>query len=234
VHLHLPDLPRPRIRPPRLTLTLCVTLTLILLPALPPSTPASAHALFTDFVQHQLKLTVGPDHVDLVLDLTFFERPSETERRRMDTNGDDQLQRSELETYIRSLSSQWQDRIRLSVGDRALSLIPLHAPEVDLLGDPRVGWTHHRLRLTFFCPAPPDLGPKTMVQVEDNTWPEWPALLAIDGLGQPGYRVKSLPLDNPLKPALEPDETRSVSFLVQRTPATGPEPTTAACESPKP
>ncbi len=37
---------------------------------------AAAHDLFAAYVQHSVHLTVGARHIDLTLDLTFFEEPS--------------------------------------------------------------------------------------------------------------------------------------------------------------
>jgi hypothetical protein len=176
---------------------------------------AKGHDLFTDFVQHDLELTVGQKHLDLTVTLTFFERPSESERLLMDGDRDGRIRRREVEEYLAGLSQRLTGLVRLRLGDERLGLVPLYAPELDLLGDERVGWTHHQLKLFYFCAVPPDLGPKDGLVVEDAVWPDWPALVRIRAVGQGEYEVRAEPPADPLCAPLESDRTRVLNVSIQ-------------------
>ncbi len=64
------------------------------------STPgASAHDVYTAYIQHRVHLSVGANHLDVTVDLTFFEEWSARERGRIDADGDGQVGRSETQSY---------------------------------------------------------------------------------------------------------------------------------------
>ena len=76
-----------------------IPLMLVIFAASPPRT-ALAHDLFTAYIQHGVHLSVGAKHVDLTLDLTFFEEWSAKERLAMDTNNNGRISRSEVDAYV--------------------------------------------------------------------------------------------------------------------------------------
>jgi hypothetical protein len=145
---------------------------------------AAAHDLFTNYVQHSVHLTVGASYCDLELDLTFFEEWSTRERAAMDADGNGRITRSEVESYVKRLAPELARQVKLGVAGRELALVPLYAPEVDLLGSDRVGPAHHRLRLFFFVPTPTPLHADDEIVVEDLLWPEARALGVLEAEGR--------------------------------------------------
>ena len=62
---------------------------------------ARAHDILGSFVQHTVHLAVGAQHLDVTLDLTFFEEWSARERKAMDADGSGVITRSEQEAYLK-------------------------------------------------------------------------------------------------------------------------------------
>jgi hypothetical protein len=173
---------------------------------LPPE--ASAHDFFTAYIQHQVQLTVGAQHLDLTVDLTFFEEWSARERRQMDANGDGRITHAELDSYLKKLAPELARQVRVRVAGRELALASLYEPEVDLLGNDKVGPGHHRLRLLFFAPTPPGLRATDAIVIEDRLWPEANALTTLQAEGHDGCALEpEMPSDPDLAPA-RPGEAR--------------------------
>ena len=147
---------------------------------------AVAHDLFTAFIQHSVHLTVGTRHVDLTLDLTFFEEWSARERLVMDTNADGKITGVEREAYLRKLAPELAKQVKLRFAARELALAPLYDPEVDLLGNDKAIPGHHRLRLFFFAPTPEKLYAKDEFVIEDRLWPEAKMLATAAAEGSDG------------------------------------------------
>jgi len=145
---------------------------------------ATAHDLFAAYVQHNVRLTVGARHIDLTLDLTFFEEPSLRERAVMDADANGHITRSELESYVRKLAPQLARQVVLRVASQEVPLVPLYDPEIDLLGNDRVGPAHHRLRLFFFAPTATALRTDTDIVVDDLLWPDTKALGTLQAEGR--------------------------------------------------
>src|SRR5688572_18016552 len=93
-----------------------------------------AHDAFAEYVWHRVEIAAGTRQVDVTLKLTFFEEWSERERRQMDADRDGAISRSEVESYSANLTEGMKSRVTLTVAGQRLALIPLYAPEVDLLG----------------------------------------------------------------------------------------------------
>ena len=169
---------------------------------------AAAHDLFAAYVQHCVHLTVGARYIDLTLDLTFFEQPSLRERAVMDADANGHITRSELESYVRRLAPQLAEQVVLHVASQEVPLVPLYDPEVDLLGNAKVGPAHHRLRVFFFAPTPAALQADTDIVVEDLLWPETKALGTLEAEGRDGCTLQP---ETPSDPAFAPasgDEAR--------------------------
>lgn len=176
-------------RPDRLLL---VAMSFALLPA------ASAHDVFTNYVQHAAKLVVGARHVDLTLELTFFEEWSARERRVMDRDGNGRISRAEVESYLKQLAPKLSVPVTVRVAGRELELVPLYEPELELLANDEAGFGHHRLRLFFFAPTPANLCAKDEIVVEDRLWPEARFLGTTQAEGRDGCKLSdevSLKLD---------------------------------------
>jgi hypothetical protein len=168
-------------------------------PGLLPDAPA--HDLFTAYVQHSIRLTVGARHIDLTLDLTFFEEPSARERAVMDADANGKITRSELGAYVRNLAPRLAEQVALRVAGQEVPLMPLYDPEIDLLGNDSVGLTHHRLRLFFFAPTPAALREGADLTIEDRLWPDTKALGTLEAEGRDRC---SLQPQKPTDPAFAP------------------------------
>lgn len=180
---------------------------------------AAAHDLFTNYVQHSVHLTVGARHLDLTLDLTFFEAWSARERRTMDADANGRIARSELESYLKQRAPQLSRQVKLRVAGRELPLAPLYDPEVDLMANDKIGPGHHRLRLFFFAPTPPTLRADDELVVEDRLWPEAKVLGTVEAEGRDGC---TLTTDISIKPGLasaRPDEAQLFTFRCLKPPA---------------
>ena len=158
---------------------------------------AAAHDLLAAYVQHSVHLTVGARHIDLTLDVTFFEEPSLRERVVMDADANGRITRSELESYVRRLAPELAEQVDLRLAGQDLPLIPLYSPEVDLLGNDKVGPAHHRLRLFFFAPTPTELGADAEIVVEDRLWPETKALGTLQAEGRDGCVLETEKTSDP-------------------------------------
>jgi hypothetical protein len=177
-----------------------------------------SHELFAAYVQHRVILSVGARHVDVTVHLTFFEEASEHERAHMDSDRDGRVSGDELRSYAQRLEREAGDAVALRVGGRAVSLIPLVAPEVDLLGHDQVGRGHHRLTLRWFVPTPEDMAAGMQLVVENRLWPGSRALGMIQVEGRDGFGIEAESKSDPVYPPLRPGETRTFGVRVMRVP----------------
>lgn len=162
--------------------------------------------------------------MDVTVQLTFFEEGSEHERQHMDTNGDNQLSRAETEAYLRQLEPYLAEAVTLRVAGEPVRLVPLREPELDLLGDRRVGRAHHRLTLFFFAPTPTNLAAGTEVLVLDRLWPGTRALATLQVEGKDGCRVEPGSFDAAVLPPARPGQARPFKARVVAPPTNGPAP----------
>jgi hypothetical protein len=170
----------------------------------PPS--ATAHDLFTAYVQHSVRLAVGAKHVDLTLDLTFFEEWSARERQAMDTDADGRIARSEVESYLKKLAPGLARQVKLRVAGREVPLALLYDPELDLLGNDKAIPGHHRLRLFFFAPTPAALRANDEFVIEDRLWPEAKMLATVAAEGRDGGAFEAEQPGDTVFAALRPGE----------------------------
>lgn len=181
--------------------------------------PATAHDLFTNYVQHGLNLTVGAQHLDLTLDLTFFEEWSAHERHRMDADGNGRIVQQEVAAYLKQLAPKLSGQVKLRVAGRELPLLPLYDPEIDLLAKDQTGPGHHRLRLFFFAPTPPTLRADDELLVEDHLWPEAKFLATVQTEGHDGCTLTTEIKVKPRLSPARPDEARWFRFRCLKPPA---------------
>ena len=179
---------------------------------------AVGHDLFTAYVQHGVHLTVGARHVDLTLDLTFFEEWSARERLAMDTDGNGRISRREVETYVKQLAPRISRQMKLRVAGRELDLAPLYDPEVDLLANDKVGPGHHRLRLFFFAATPAGMQAGDEIVVEDSLWPKAKAIGTLQAEGRDGATIETKEIDDLVLASARPDEARLFKFRCLKPP----------------
>ena len=208
IHQALPG--RRRMARPTRLLQLAI---LLLLPA-----AATAHELFTNYVQHSAQLVVGARHIDLTLDLTFFEEWSARERRAMDADNNGRITRPELESYLKQRAPQLAGPVTLRVAGQELQLVPLYDPEVDLLANEQTGPGHHRLRLFFFAPTPTTLRAEDEIVVHDRFWPEAKFLGTTQAEGRDGCQVSTEISIQPGFSSEKPDRKRCFQFRCVKAP----------------
>jgi hypothetical protein len=183
---------------------------------------ARAHDRLGSFVQHNVHVAVGAQHLDVTLDLTFFEEWSARERKAMDADGNGVITRSEQEAYLRRIEADTCKQVKLFVSGREVSLASLYPPEIDLLANNRVGPAHHRLRLVIFVTTPASLRAGDEIVVEDRLWPLANILVTPQAEGRDGSRlVTGRPADADSLPG-KADPSRRITFKCLQPPSTKP------------
>jgi hypothetical protein len=173
-------------------------------------------------VQHAIYLTAGAQHMDVALDLTFFEEWSKRECQAMDTDGNGAITRPEQEAYLKRIGADMCNQVKLLVARRELPLALLYSPEIELLANNRVGPAHHRLRLFFFVTTPATLRPGDEIILEDALWPQAKPLATIAVEGQDGFVLKAVDAKTPAFPPARPGEARVFKAQCQKAPAIKP------------
>ena len=179
---------------------------------------AAAHDLFTNYVQHSVHLTVGARYLDLTLELTFFEEWSARERQTMDADANGNITRAERESYLKKRAPQLSRQLKLRVAGRELPLVSLYDPEMDLLGNEKVGPGHHRLRLFFFAPTPTSLRAGDEIVVEDGLWPDAKVLGTVQVEGRNGCVLTTEISAHAGLASAQLDETRRFKFRCLKPP----------------
>lgn len=150
---------------------------------------AFGHAEYMTFIQHRADVTVGVENIDVVIELTFFEVRSMAERRRMDANHDGRITDAERDAYAARLVDVVHGAVSMRVDGRALDVIPLYDPQVDLLGVDQIAPTHHVLRLCLFARTPAWLRAGSRIELSDGLWSRVPALRMQTGRGEDGIQI---------------------------------------------
>lgn len=167
----------------------------------------SAHPLLGNCVQHRIFLTVDPVNIDIEIELTFTDTRAMAERHRMDADHDWTISPEEARLYARALESTQADGFTLSIDGRPVRLIPLYAPEIDLLSVPQMAPASLVVRLFYFAPTPSFLKAGSDFTFTNRLWPDAPAMLAMTVAGEGGVRITTTPTD-PLIPAGPVDSSR--------------------------
>jgi hypothetical protein len=166
----------------------------------------AAHGILAAYIQHGVHLKVDGRHIDLTLDLTFFEGPSARERALMDADANGRITRSEVDAYLKKLSPALFTQVKLRVAGREVPLVPLYDPEIDLFNEQTTALAHHRLRLYFFAVTPAGLRTGDEILVEDQLWPDSKSFGTPQAEGGDGCSLvpeNSVRASSALKPALE-------------------------------
>ena len=175
----------------------------------------------------RVAVTVGQQHVDVAVQLTFFEDGSEHERGHMDRDADGRVDRQEAAAYLAAKAGPLERSVRLRIAGQPVTLTTLFPAELDLLGNEQVGRGHHRLTLHFFARTPSQLTEGTELVVEDRLWPEVRALAALQVEGRDGCQIDPLPAADALLPPAPPGEAREFKARLRtppKTPAGNPTP----------
>lgn len=165
-----------------------------------------AHDEFERFVQHRVTVEVKSGHLDITVELTFFETWSGTERAAMDADRDGRITPTETAAYAKALGARLAGSVEATLEGRPLPVLALRDPEVDLLGEDRVVPSHHRLRIACFAPLPAPRPLSAVVRVEERLWPKADTLVqfiprASEGATlEPGTAVQGLQHAEPGRP----------------------------------
>jgi len=156
-----------------------------------PDAPAFAHDILAKYIQHTAHLTADARHLDLELELMFFEEESAKERHAMDADGDQLISTAEKGSYLARLATTLHRSVTLRIGGREVALIPLYEPELDLLANNKTGPGHHCLRLFLFASTPPDLRSGAEIVIEDRLWPEANSFGTLHTEGRDGFQLET-------------------------------------------
>jgi hypothetical protein len=153
--------------------------------------PAQAHDIFAEYIQHALTCAVGSNHLDVELELTFFEHPSIAERKVMDTDSDGQVSTAERESYLARVAPTLAQQVSLHVDGKELTLTPLYEPELDLPENSTTKLSHHHLRIFLFCATPANLKSGDSIVIEDRLWPSARFLGSVHAEGRDGCKLEA-------------------------------------------
>ncbi|NUM56476.1 MAG: hypothetical protein HUU46_22825 [Candidatus Hydrogenedentes bacterium] len=136
---------------------------------------ASGHPEHGDCLQHRITLEAGPEHTDLIIEISFDAARSLVERKRIDSDGDGTLSGSERSAYLEGIQRDANARVSLLINEKPARLVALYDPELDLLDSGDLERHPHVLRLSFFASAL--VTPGDVVVVRDTLWPNNPAVM---------------------------------------------------------
>ncbi len=152
---------------------------------------AEGHPFLMTYVRHRVNVTAGPRNIDIAVELTFHELRSLSERRRMDRDHDGSLDGGELASYVGSIGDELDEGMRLTVDGRAVAVIPLYEPQLDLLGVEQVAPSHHVLRLSYFARTPAWLKEGSELALNDALWAGAPWMGAVEAAGKGGIVIEA-------------------------------------------
>jgi hypothetical protein len=187
-------------------------------------TSAPAHPVYTDHIEHQVNLAVGPTNIDITIELRFNELRSLSERRRMDGDRNGLISASERERYLRRIRRELTNAFHLTCGSKQLDLIELYEPKLDLLGVEGVSPSHHVLRLYYFARTPASLTAPVELVFENACWTSAPALWLFSAAGTDGIglRADSSPASQPADQRPARLQGRATIAHIDQPPATRP------------
>lgn len=157
-----------------------------------------------------------------MVDLTFFEQWSAKERLTMDADGNGQISRSEVDAYVKTVAARISHQVKLRLAGRELALAPLYEPEIDLLGNDKVGPAHHRLRLFFFTVTPATLQPGDEFVVDDALWLKARAIGTSHAEAEEGAAFEAKPVGDFTLASKQSDEARRFTFRCLKPPPAKP------------
>ena len=155
------------------------------------SSRAGAHDVLAEYIQHAVTVTVGSNHTDLELELTFFELHSGAERKAMDTDRDGLVSTDERQTYLARVAPTLARQVSLRVNGKELTLTPLYEPELDLPENSTAKLSHHHLRIFLFCATPANLKSGDSIVLGDRLWPSARFLGSVHAEGRDGCKLEA-------------------------------------------
>lgn len=139
---------------------------------------AFAHPESGDYLQHRIELSAKADHIVLTVEITFDAKRSYEERRKIDADKDGRFSNAERNAYFDQIDAEADKQLQLSINGKAVTLVPLYDPELDLYNSHDAERHPHVLRLTYFAEV--KCIPGDAVTVVDGLWPNEPAIMLLD------------------------------------------------------
>ena len=149
------------------------------------------HGVLGRVVQHHIVATVGASHLDVTVELTFHSVFAQRERRRMDADGDGLIQAEEAQRYLDEILGSLEAGLWMTSGDREIDFTTLHPPELDLMGNEAAAAHPLRVRASYVARLDERLRRAGPVDLEDQLWPEAPALCSLEVRNQERYQERS-------------------------------------------
>ena len=138
------------------------------------------HGVLGRVVQHHIVATVGASHLDVTVELTFYSVFAQRERRRLDADRDGLIQEGEARRYLDQILGSLEAGLWMTSGDREIDFTTLHPPELDLMGNEAAAAHPLRVRASYVARLDERLRRAGPVDLEDQLWPEAPALCSLE------------------------------------------------------
>ena len=149
------------------------------------------HGVLGRVVQHHIVATVGASHLDVTVELTFHSVFAQRERRRLDADRDGLIQEGEARRYLDQILGSLEAGLWMTSGDREIDFTTLHPPELDLMGNEAAAAHPLRVRASYVARLDERLRRAGPVDLEDQLWPEAPALCSLEVRNQERYQERS-------------------------------------------
>ncbi len=150
---------------------------------------AFAHPPFPSYIQHEIAVSLSNRYADITIELTFHQSVAMEQRQRMDADKSGTLSHEEIQTYLESNEAVFVQSFTLRSGSKALELLPLYQPEVDLLNDERVSPSPFGLTLYLFASFPDDERNLSSFILDDVLFPDTPAIISWAATGIDGKSI---------------------------------------------
>ena len=180
------------------------------------ASPALAHPVNMSCIAHRFQVRVAPDGIDVEVFLRYFEFPSQTQRLRMDADGDGEVSRAELKAYGRAIDAELAQWLVVMVDGRRVPLHSSYPPVIDLMGESRVVPCHHVQRSLLTASVAAPAGRLVAVTFETKAFPENPGFFRHrvigDGVTIRRSTVVELPEVDPESVLAPGPEIRRIEF----------------------
>jgi len=148
---------------------------------------AVGHEALNRAARHDVAVAVGAMYIDVTVTVTLRGDAAAAYRRGLDRDGNGQVAPEELDAA--PPPGPPEQCPLLSVAGRAAPLLPLYAPEVDLMGAAGTDGATVAVCTTWFAFAPEGLPDAFEAAVEDRYLPGEAALLTRSARGETGLSV---------------------------------------------
>ena len=180
------------------------------------ASPALAHPVNMSCIAHRFQVRVAPDGIDVEVFLRYFEFPSQTQRLRMDADGDGEVSSAELKAYGRAIDAELAQWLVVTVDGRRVPLHSSYPPVIDLMGESRVVPCHHVQRSLLTASVAAPAGRLVVVTFETKAFPENPGFFRHrvigDGVTIRRSTVVELPEVDPESVLAPGPEIRRIEF----------------------